>query len=214
MVFPLFIQAQIFEDIKLQINTGTSIPLTATHFEEYWNPGLQLGGGLEFKINDMVIIQWDATFNTFIFKQESWRDKFIKNLLPPDIEPNEFIVTGGNRYIIETSIGTKIIPVKNEHVNPYISVGVGLLNMSTDEIIMGTSGPRFTTETVPFYSVGVGSEFSFWDGFSLFGQATYKYAFTKDENNFNLPLDFSDTFVTQETSLIALEVGIIFDLKK
>ncbi len=212
--FPLLCRAQVSKNIDIQLNLGTSVPLEASHFEKYWNPGVHFGGGLEFSINDMFVLKWDAAFNSFIFKHKEWKSDLINLISVSGEETPDFVVNGGNRYILETSIGAKFFPIKNEHFNPFLTLGVGMVNMSTDDLIVGYSGPDFTVETVPYFTVGLGTEVSYWEGFSLFGQIVYKFAQTKDENDLNFPIDFKDTFKEQETGLIAVEFGIIFDLAK
>jgi len=211
--FPLLSNAQFFEKIDIQLKTGTAIPLTATHFEEYWGPGFHFGGGFEYSLSDMFIIKWDAGFTSFIFNHQDWKtDLFKKVTFEDDI--SDFVVNGGNRYLLETSFGIKSFLTKTEHFNPFMAFGAGIVSMSTDELILGFSGPEFTTETVPYLVAGLGTKVSYWDGYSLFGQLIYKHALTKDENSFDFPIDFKETFEQQETSLFAIEFGILFDLAK
>ncbi|KAA3609875.1 MAG: hypothetical protein D8M58_08475 [Calditrichaeota bacterium] len=223
--FPFTLSAQLSEKIDLQINTGTALPLSATHFEEYWNPGIHFGGGLEYTLNDVITLKWDAAFNTFVFMHDEWKKDLkataIEEIPELEGEIGDFIVNGGNRYILETSIGAKIFPMPNETINPYLSLGAGLINMSTDEILIGFSGPDFTGETIPYFTAGVGMTFLNGEGFSLFGQVAYKYAMTKDEYKFELlepgvdySLDLSGNYEEQETSMVAVEFGIVFDLAK
>lgn len=214
LAFPLLGSAQMFKGLNLQLNTGTAIPLSASHFEKYWSPGFHFGGGLEFSITEMIVLKWEAAFNTFIFKHEDWKTDLINVSARNGLELDDFVVNGGNRYILETSLGAKIFPLSKEHINPFLALGVGILNMSTDQLLTGLSGPEFITETVPYFTAGLGSDVAYWKGFKLFGQVVYKYALTKDENNFKVAIDFEDKFKKQETGLLALEFGIIFDIVK
>ncbi len=212
--FPLFGSAQILEDINLQLNTGTTLTLTATHFEKYWGPGIHFGGGFEYPLNDVFILKWDGAFNSFIFNHEDWKADLLREISSSGEDEEDFVVNGGNRYLLETSVGIKVFPVSNEHINPFLMTAIGMVNMNTDDLILGFGNIEFRTETVPYFTVGLGSDISYWDGFDLFGQVVYKYALTKDENSENIALDFEDKFETQETSLIAIEFGILFDLSK
>jgi len=215
LTFPVFGNTQIIKSINFQLKSGAGIPLKASHFEKYWNPGIHLGAALEFSLNDMLAIKLDAGFNTFIFKHQSWKADLINEVVGEGVLNDDFVVNGGNRYILEGSVTGKLFPLKREnHINPFLLAGAGMVNMRTDELIIGLSGPEFEIEFVPFYSAGIGAEISYWDNFRFFGQVIYKQAFTKDKNNFNLALDFKETFKEQQTHVLGIEFGIIFDLVK
>ncbi len=209
--FPLLSRAQIFKSVNLQLNLGTAIPFEAKQFEQYWNPGIHVGGGLEFSISDMFALKWEAAFNSFIFKHEAWKTDLINEFSTPDNELSNLVINGGNRYILESAVGAKFFPTINENINPYLSLSVGIAYMETDDIIIENDGPDFSNETIPYFTAGLGTEVSYWEGFSLFGQIVYKYAQTEDEYNFFVPLDFFKP-PFKETSLFAAEFGIIFNL--
>lgn len=215
IILPLAGKAQMFDSIDLQVNTGPALPLKAHHFEKYWSGGIHFGGGLETSVNEMIVLKWDAAFNTFFFRHEPWKTDLIQYLTDQGQvidDANGVVVNGANRYILETALSAKFFPMSKQQINPFLALGAGIIHMNTNQLIINNNGPEFFTETVPYFSAALGSEFSYWKDFKLFGQLIYKYALTKDENNLGFPMDFKDSYQTQETHLLGIEFGIIFAL--
>jgi len=206
----------MFSNLNLQLRSGAALPVKASHFEKYWFPGLHFGASLELPLMEMISLKVDGGFSTFVFDHQTWRADLLGGF-PDEVleDANDLVVNGANRYILEASVTAKIFPLKKEqNINPYGIAGGGLVNMMTDDLLVGLGGPEFKTELVPYAVAGLGTEIAYWDGFRFFGQVVYKYALTKDENNLRFPLDLSEEYKSQETHILGIEFGIIFDLNQ
>lgn len=204
--------------MNLGVQIGTAVPVGPDHFSKYWSPGYNLGGGLGFPINDAFEIVVNAGLTGFIFNHTEWEDDYVvwrQKQLDEEGEGEKAtrpIVSGGNRIILDAGVLTKYKVQLNGMVKPYAVVGGGVINMATDDLLLFGSGPDFIIETVPYYEVGIGSEFEMSKDFALFLNATYKHAFTDDKNDAEFAVEPGATYSKNNTTMLGITFGVLFNL--
>lgn len=114
--------------ISIYANTGMTLPVYPGGLTDYWNSGLNFGGGVGYDMSKYVAIQGYFNYNTFGFKEDYFFEKYgIENYSPSS--------DGGGVKVITAVINVKASFIgRGNKVIPYFIGGLGFLRESPDDL--------------------------------------------------------------------------------
>ncbi|MEG8948171.1 hypothetical protein [Rosettibacter firmus] len=179
--------AQGGRNTELYINTGFSLPSQPETFSDYWNTGINIGGGLGFPFSSSLVFVGRVDYNNFSFDEEG----FLKD--------NNFAgygvsISGGSASIVTITGNLKanLISTPNS-VSPYFVGGIGYFKMTIDEFTISALGESEKVEgdTESAFSVlfGVGVDIPAGETMSIYFEGKYGIGFTEDESKKYFPLN-------------------------
>jgi opacity protein-like surface antigen len=209
-----FIQLDIISDTSFS-NAILGIENSASNFEKYWEPGFNLGAGLEYKFNKYLSLIAAFSYNNFVFDENKLANDFSRGFGSEFIDlpfnSTGFDVIGGTANIYTISLNAKArYPLK--FATPYIAAGGGFMRVNQEQIGVNYFDEPFDNiqATVSFYDIvpenkenvftgnaGVGLIFNLGKNFRPFVEANYLLGLTSDNNTIIYPIKFGFVFNLQ-----------------
>ncbi len=215
-IFITSASAQISEKLHIFVTSGSSVPMESflmnefnkknnvgkvdvSNFKEYWNAGLNLGGGLEFKLFRHVQLMAAFSYSHFPANDNKFRsdwETLYRNLgqnTGIEFTIVEFNVYRGSTNIYTVSIGAKAsFPVR--FLTPYLTGGGGYMRINLEPIEFSSLVdpleynasfsyriPGETSNSLMGYG-GAGVFFNLSKNIRPFVEANYLIGFTDPDN--------------------------------
>jgi len=190
-----FLSSLAYTQVKkaeIFINGGISLPLTPTEFKDYWSLGYNFGGGANYIITPNIGVGASVGYSSMAFNEEGFLTDFGFGGIPGV----EITVNGADVSILMATANFKYSFVPRGAVSPYVLVGVGLFNISAEDITVTVDylGETYTeTEPGPSESAfglqgGVGVDIPVSPTVSIFLEVDYGMGFTEGESTGYLPV--------------------------
>lgn len=158
--------------------------------------GTGFGGGLHLDIDFLVLgVRVSADYISFSPDNDRYREALSRLT---GSAASQFSVDGGQLSIISGNVNAKMSLLPLPVVSPYLTGGVGLARISTDEtkiVFNGTPSsayPSFSSETKTAVNLGAGIDLKL--GITLFIEAKYTWIFTEGETSTYVPVTLGITF--------------------
>ena len=169
------------------ISVGPSIPIKPDEFWRYWNPGVNIGGGVGFGVSTVLRSLLSVRYPDYKLDSRSLEQALAGRGLAGS-------VSGGRLSDVTVMGHLKYVPWPGEqYVQPYAIVGVGYMRREIRELTLVADGQQGTlrgrVENAFVASIGVGAEIMVWEHASLFGELGFASANTERETQF-LPYHF------------------------
>jgi len=156
-------------------------------------------------------------YNGFLFDEKAWRDKFDEYLLSIGEDPfgDELVVSGGMKNLLVVGLNAKIpFSIMEGRVTPYLIGGVDIVYNSTDNIIIGGFEIVSIDETRLGFNGGMGLDIFLGQNTSVFIEANYLQALTKEENKQEIPIQFFGEYKENKISYIYFKLGVTYYLSE
>ena len=190
MLIPCSVFAQFDSTSSYYTNAGMSFPSSPDNFSNYWNPGFNLGVGLNTLLTGQFFLQGDFCYHHFGFN----KDNFLRN---NGVYGYDIQVDGGSAWALNFSINGRMMLNSNpKEISPYLIAGVGLAKISESDLVA-------TYQGVSERAVGISeTDLSAGEG----GGILFPYG---KRNNFFIDLRYMTVFANSDNiSSIVLRFGI------
>ncbi len=184
---------------------------SASNFDKYWENGLSLGGGLEYRLNNYISLLATFDYSHFIFNKNLMEDNFattFQNDFGLALNRESFEITQGGASSYAVGLNAKLqFPVGI--VTPYVTGGGGYFRIDQQPINF-TYYDEFVLndiQTINFYDrvppasqdalmarAGGGIVFNLMKNVRPFVEADYILGMTDTDNTIIYPLKFGFLF--------------------
>jgi opacity protein-like surface antigen len=199
------VHSQSVKDWSVHISSGLSIPvgskdfsncyytdttqnlvLPSFPFSENWNSGFGIGFGIGYSLSPSLSVIVDVSYNSFhLDKSQILKtfnlsgDEYVE-----DSEMKSVSINGNVKYAFLQS---------SEVFEPYFVLGVGYMNVTSDDIAILTGANSyiacyFRNQNVINTSLGLGMDILGGESSSLFVEARFNLGYTEDKPFFFLPI--------------------------
>lgn len=175
IIFFTFASCGYAKKFSVYANSGLSFPTAPSGFTDGYNMGFNFGGGIEYSVLpfSMLCIRGNFDYNKFLL----------------DKEDTGVAIEGGNRSIILISGSARVAPpIPMLPIKPYILGGVGLFQVSTEDVKIGIIKIEGDSESAFSLLFGAGIDFSPIPLIAFFVEGNYVLGFTEDENTEYFPV--------------------------
>ena len=204
---------------QLYINSGITMPIYPEYFNDYWNSGINVGGGLNIPVFSLLNIQLGFQYNSFLFDDLKWLDELDKYLLSigEDEISDELIISGAMKNILLISLNLKIdysLFGGSLNPNPYLIGGLGMIYNNTDNLVVGGLEVDFKEETRFAGGIGAGVDIRLNKETNIFIEGFYMHGLTKEENNQEIPMEIGGAYKEKEIGYFYFKLGVSYNLSK
>ena len=196
MFIPCVALAQFDSTASYFTNAGISFPSSPDNFHNNWNPGFNLGIGLNTIITGQFWLQGDLSYHHFGFN----KDNYLRN---NGVYGYDIQVDGGSAWALNFSINGRILLNSNpKEISPYLIAGVGFAKISEADIVA-------TYRDISGRAAGISeTDLSAGEG----GGLVVPYG---ERNNFFIDLRYMTVFANSDNiSSIVLRFGISMPIIK
>jgi len=159
--------------------------------------GMGYGGGAHLDVRfAMLSLRLSGDYTTFSPDNDKYQ-AFIRSL--PGFATATITVDGGRINIFSGNVNLKLPFLPLPIVNPYLTGGIGLVNIGADEAKVTVNGaaagsiPEVKGETKTAANVGVGVDLNL-GALTLFAEGKYTWIFTEGETSTYIPFSIGITF--------------------
>jgi len=146
--------------ISFYANTGMTLPVQPEALSDYWNSGLNFGGGIGYDFSKYVAMQGYFNYNTFGFNKDKFSDDFGISS-----------VEGGGFKIITAMVNVKASFIaRGNKVIPYFIGGLGMFSMSEDDITYLFNTYPGDSKTTLGSVIGFGIDFMLMENAGIFAE--------------------------------------------
>jgi opacity protein-like surface antigen len=201
---------------QVSFGAGYAQPLYAEYFKDYWRGGININANYTHPvIDDLLHLQLNLQYSSFRFDEVKWRKRLDTYLTEIGEDPmgQDVVASGGMKNIIIGMINAVVpLPLGIEHLHPFVNAGLGLINLSGDDLIVGGGRIKFNQEIGLAYGAGVGIKYYIDDQFSLHFEGQYTHSTAKDGNDANLPISLKGQYKQDELGFLYLRFGLSYSL--
>jgi opacity protein-like surface antigen len=190
----LAVTATAQEESKLHflLNGGLTIPQQPDFFNDGWKQGLNVGGGVGYRLSRHLTVQAMFNYDRFPFDEDGMLDALTAELgLDPRDMGFTFDITGADMSVVSVSGELKASFVGDpSKISPYVIGGGGIAHLSMSSVTMTGSflGMQLAEETMEGESetalmatVGGGVDIPISERLGVFVEARYQFNFTSEE---------------------------------
>ena len=172
---------------------------SSSNFETFWNRGLALNSGIDYKINKIFAVRGEFLYNTYIFNknelEKRFNKAFIESLNLP-FNSNGLEILRGSTDIYSILLNLKVgFPIK--FLTPYVNFGGGLIWLVQEPIDINYYDEPFSQQSgnisfydqVPSYSENAfsvnatgGLMYNLSNNIKPFVEGSYVSGLTKNNN--------------------------------
>jgi hypothetical protein len=193
ILLPATVSAQD-RNFTFTVGSGIVIPRGPETFEDLWQDGVNINGGIYYSLNKSIQIGIQTSQYYFEFDSQKLNDQFQEQ------NPDLSLALSGNDTKIEVFMPSfRIIAPSLERFLPYVQAGAGFFRIKIDESEQTINFPDNTAisfafrgdkETAFALNIGGGVAVSLNERSSLLLEINLIVGFTEEDTTTILPLDF------------------------
>ena len=182
--------SQTDKKTDLYLGVGIALPAGPQEFRDYWNMGFLASGGIGFSLTPAASLVLTVGYGAFpLNESEILKISGVPSYVTASID-------GGTASGLDLAGNVKLsLMTAPNTVTPYLVVGAGYFSLSFSDVkvsasYMGSSASqtmKFDTESAFSTSFGAGIDIPAGETTSIFVEARYSIAFTKNDNTSYVP---------------------------
>jgi len=175
------------EVVDYFFNSGVSLPLNPSEFDNFFPPALNAGAGIGYEFSPNWLLRGYVGYHRFILNRTDYANSY------PALRNGRGSVTGGDIDMFDFFFGfVSRITKKQNRFDPYFLMSGGIVQMVTKSI--GVTMPD-TSYTLPSeldvsiaVQIGAGVNYALSEHVIVFLEANYNYAFSGEDRTQYLPV--------------------------
>lgn len=201
---------------QISFGAGYAQPLYAEYFKDYWRGGININANYSHPVlDDLLHLQVNLQYSSFRFDEVKWRNRLDAFFAETgqDMVGQDLVASGGMKNILIGMLYAVVpLPIVLDRVQPFVNAGVGIINLSGDDLILSGARIKFNQETGLAYGAGAGIKYHIGEQFSLLLEGQYTHSTAKDGNDANLPIALKGQYKEEELGFIYFRFGLNYSL--